>query len=128
MVGVHMLTWLVYIEDFNRKEIAEYNIFNHYYFHQDCIKYARKYKDDKEKFLEEIHRSLMYFFWSKCEAEVVITTLIQGGAHQNSFHDRKVSIYDQVMLHWDVFSEWIWSHRKELARRTKKVSEDGAHA
>lgn len=73
-----MLCWNVYREDFNARDINLYNIFTHYGFYRDCVAARKKYKDDKEKFGEEVRKALMYFFWAKCEHEVVITSLIDG--------------------------------------------------
>lgn len=73
-----MLCWNVYREDFNSHDINLYNIFNHYGFYRDCVAARKKYKDDKEKFGEEVRNALLYFFWAKCEHEVVITSLIDG--------------------------------------------------
>ena len=41
-----MLTWNVYYEDFNRKNIKTFNIFEHYRFWEDCIKNKRKNKGE----------------------------------------------------------------------------------
>lgn len=114
-----MFRWMVFREDFNNRKIVEYNIFDHYNFLGDCKQFARKHKENKEAFLEEVRTSLMYYFWSKSEHEVIIT----GWPPKTSgieFNDRKVDIYAQVMMNWHVFSEYIWSLRQELARRPKK--------
>ena len=119
-----MLRWLVYHEDFNRRRIEEVNLFDFYNFHNDCVKAAKKYRkeEDKEKFLEEVRRSLMYYFWSKCEAEIILTSWPPDSSGR--FHDMKVSIYDQVWQHWDVFSEWLWQNRKELLKKKKEEEEE----
>ncbi len=113
-----MLTWNVYMEDFNARCIKVFNIFNHFAFHEDCRKVARKYKDDREKFVEEIRHSLMYFFWSKCEYEIIISS---WPPDRKGFENKKVDIYEQVMLNWPLFAEYVWQNRKELARRTKST-------
>lgn len=67
-----MLCWNVYYGDFNSGEIKLYNIFNHWAFYNACCKAKRKYKDDKEGFAKEVRSNLMYFFWSKCEWEIIL--------------------------------------------------------
>ncbi len=77
-----MLCWNVYYGDFNSREIVTYNIFNHWAFYRDCVKAKKKYKDDKDGFAEEIRKSLMYFFWSKCEWEIVLTHWPSGELYE----------------------------------------------
>ena len=67
-----MLCWNVYISDYNRGEIKIYNIFNHHSFYETCVKLKKKFKDNKEEFAKEVRSWLMYFFWSKCEWEIVL--------------------------------------------------------
>ena len=111
-----MIEWNVYYENFNARKIEKYNIFRHYAFLENCIKFARKYKDDKEKFLEEVRRSLMYFFWAKCEWEIIMSSWPE----RDDFQEKKIDVYDQVMNNWHVFSEYIWEHKKELSK-TKRA-------
>lgn len=104
------LTWNVYVEYFNDKKIKTYNIFNHYSFLQDCIKFAKKRGMKKENFAEEIRKSLQYFFWGKCEWEIILSAWISS----KSVPDVKIDVYEQVMLNFDIFIDYLWSHRKEL--------------
>ena len=105
-----MLKWNVIYGDFNSREIETYNIFRHYSFTHDCAKAARKYKDNREAFAEEIRVCLMYYFWSKCEWEVIV----QHWPNGERFHDKKIDVYQQVMMNWDIFIDYLWEHRKEL--------------
>ena len=68
-----MLCWNVYVSCFNKGEIDTFNVFNHAGFYDDCVKAKRKFRDDKEGFAEEVRRSLMYYFWSKCEWEIILS-------------------------------------------------------
>ena len=67
-----MLCWNVYYGDFNSRKIEVFNVFNHWSFYDNCVRAAKKYKDDKEGFAGEVRSSLMYFFWGKCEWETVL--------------------------------------------------------
>lgn len=67
-----MLCWNVYYGNCNSKEIEVFNIFEHYSFYKDCVKAKKKFKDDKNRFAEEVRGSLMYYFWSKCEWEIIL--------------------------------------------------------
>lgn len=67
-----MLCWNVYISDFNSGLIKTYNIFNHAAFYDACVTAKRKHKDDAAGFAEEVRLNLSYYFWSKCEWEIVL--------------------------------------------------------
>lgn len=47
----------------------------------------------------------MYHFWSRCEYEVIIREWCGREA------ERKVDIYEQLMLNWDRFIDYCWSQR-----------------
>ena len=104
-----MLEWNVYIENFNKKEIEIFNIFKHSRFLDDLIKYKKKYKE-KEEFLEKVKSSLRYYYWAKCEWEI---TLRDWPPHEN-FDYKKIDVYDQIMLNWEQFSNYLWEHKKEI--------------
>ena len=105
-----MLTWKVYCEEFNKREIRVVNIFDHRTFCECCKQHAKKFKDDKEAFAEAVRKDLMYYFWSKCEWEIILSSW----PPMKDFHDAKIDVYDQVMLNWNVFIDWLWEHKKEL--------------
>ena len=59
----------------------------------------------------------MYWFWSKCEHEIIISSW--------PYTDKaaaKIDIYQQVMMNWDIFLEYTWSFRKEVRRGRKKTT------
>ncbi len=105
-----MLTWKVYCEEFNKGEIREVNIFDHRTFCECCKQHAKKFKDDKEAFAEAVRKDLMYYFWSKCEWEIILS----AWPPRKNFRESKIDVYDQVMLNWNVFIDWLWEHKKEL--------------
>ena len=53
----------------------------------------------------ELRHELMYHFWSRCEYEVLIKEWCGREA------ERKVDIYEQLMLNWDRFIDYCWSQR-----------------
>ena len=67
-----MLEWNVYREDFNSGEIKVWNIFNHWGFYDACMKARKKFKEDREAFANDIKGWLRYFFWAKCEYEIIL--------------------------------------------------------
>ena len=105
------LVWNVYYEDFNRRCISTYNIFKHTGFYEDCQKAAKQ--ATKDGFREAVRRSLMYYFWSKCEWEIILTCW-PPKREDRSFEDEKIDVYDQVMLNFDRFIDYLWSNRGVL--------------
>lgn len=108
------LCWNVYNENFNARKIGTFNIFDHYRFVKDCAKELKKAKDDREAGEKIFKSNLMYFFWSKCEYEVVITPWVNP--NNSKEYDRKIDVYEQVMNNWHVFIEYAWAHRKDVIK------------
>ena len=48
--------------------------------------------------------SLFYYFRSKCEWEVIVGAWVAS----DRVPGRKVDVYEQVMLNWDVFIRYVW--------------------
>ena len=138
------LEWNVFVEDWNRKEIKTFNIFQHGRFYED-VKKALKKIDNKEEFAEELRKSLAWCYWSKCEWETVITSFparitkeeldrlneefksdTEKYGHEpyslwiSPTVGKKVDIYEQVRLNWDIFVDYIWSHKKEKKNESVK--------
>ena len=119
MVNKNHLEWNVYKEDFNRKRIVKSNVFNYVGFLEGCKKAYRKYKqDDQVKDLEKEIRSLaMYYFWAKCEYEIILTG---WPPPKSGFEEMKIDIYDQLTMNWDYFFKYITDHKKEFLKREPK--------
>ena len=65
--------WNVYIEDINSRKIVLFNVFDHRSFSKDVETLLNKHLP-KELFSEELKQRCMYYFWSKCEWEIVISS------------------------------------------------------
>ena len=125
------------MEDFNCREIKVFNIFNHAKFNEDVKKALKKF-DNKEEFSEEVRKSLAWCYWSKCEWETIITsfpariTKEELDRLNEEFKNdtekygrepcsmwisptvgRKVDIYDQIMLNFQHFINYIWSNKSK---------------
>lgn len=107
-----MLEWNVYIEDWNNKTIIAHNVFNHYSFMEDCRKIAKKYKE-RDEFEHQIRSSLMYYYWSKCEWEIILS----GWPATDNFDEKKIDVYDQVAMNWNHFIDYVWENRSELKKK-----------
>ena len=136
------MVWNVYREDFNHRAIVEYNIFDHSGFAQDANKLL-KADIPKDEFAEQLKRSLMYWFWCKSEHEVVISSwpvyinkeeLNRINTEYEEYNNKwshypykinispdvgeKVDIYDQVMMNWHQFIEYVWGNKNNSSNMT----------
>ena len=97
------LVWNVVYHDINADRIKVYNIFKHGGFMENLQKHYKKHKT-KDEFAEALRRSLMYYFWSKCEWEVLISPWC-GSKKDKAI---KVDVYWQVMNNWEIFLDYVW--------------------
>ena len=103
------ITWNVFYHNSNSRSIETFNIFEHGSFREYVKKAARKVQS-KEDFAMQLRREVMYYFWSKCEWEVLISPWVGG----NDDEEIKVDVAWQIMNNWDVFVDYTWSNRKKL--------------
>lgn len=108
-----MLEWNVYIENFNKKEIEAYNVFNHVSYLKDLKTINKKYSKNEEEFKDQLKSSTMYYFWSKCEWEIILSDW-PPSKPEHGFRNKKVCVYDQLKLNWKEFTDYVWRNRKEL--------------
>ena len=109
-----MLEWNVYKEDFNSKCIKIFNVFDHHNFIRDLQKIHKKYKK-KDDFCKELRKILLYYFWSKCEYEIILSDW-PPSKEERGFKKEKVSIYDQIENNWNIFADYVWDNRKEIKK------------
>lgn len=129
------LEWNVYISDFNSKKIKTYNIFNHGSFAEDVKKLC---KEDitKEEFSEKLRKCVQYRYWSKAEWEIILTSwppyidekeLDRLNTEHEEYKTKwghspyaldvrptvgeKIDVYDQVMLNWSAFIDYVWNNK-----------------
>ena len=132
------MKWYVFYEDVNKKDIVKFNIFQHINF-KKTVENLLSQDVSKQDFAEELKHKLRYYFWCKSEYEVVITSwppyiskesLIK--ANKDYLTDcekwgrepyrisitpeaaKKVDIYEQIMLNWEVFVNYIWRFKNEI--------------
>ena len=138
------LVYNVYLEDCNSREIIVYNIFNHSRFYEDLIKIKKTNGETFESFSQAVKSLLLYYFWSRSEYEIVLTSwppyieskeLDRITAEKEDFKknngffyrssvnlsvEEKISIYDQVLLNWDIFIKYLWDNRELIKKRREK--------
>ena len=66
--------------------------------------------EDKNSFADKLKRELQYYFWSKAEWEIIISPWL-GSSNSERI---KIDVYDQVMLNWDVFVDYVWNNKEAL--------------
>lgn len=107
-----MLSWNVFVSNSNSGKIESFNIFYHNFFVEDCRKNYKKNKNDKNEFEKTLKRDLMYYFWSKCEWEIIVSHWPQ--TENPKFKNEKIDVYDQVMLNWNQFVNYLWKNKEKL--------------
>lgn len=166
-----LLEWYVYNQDINNREIKPYNVLNHGGFIKGLnqmfkdikkeqsnylkvnnlsglltTREANKYNKYMESFVDEyLRKECGYYFWSKCETEVVITSWppymdvenIDKLKKEIEQHDstyswkqqkvnvplaigKKIDIYDQLRLNWNAFKRYVLEHEKEIKKQYKE--------
>ena len=109
------LEWNVFLDDFNNNKIEVFNIFRHASFVEDCGKALLECGEDRAAFEERLRRELRYYFWSKCEYEIILS----GWPPRERFKPSKVDVYDQVSLNWKIFTDYVWNNRAKLTPKKK---------
>lgn len=100
------LEWNVYYHDFNGGDIKKFNIFDHWRFNEDVAR-ALKRDLNRNDFARHLRSHLFYFFCSKCEYEVLISPWIDDKEEGVI----KVDIFDQVMMNFDIFVDYVWGSK-----------------
>ena len=113
---VKALEWNVYIENVNANRIEVYNVFKHGGFLKRCKEalsewmYNFGFPDDMGRLAEDIRVTAQYYFWSKCEWEIVLS----GWPPSDRTQNKKIDVYDQLMLNFRRFFDYIWEHRYDI--------------
>lgn len=131
------MQWYVYIYDVNARKIKEYDIFRHNSFAKDVMDLLKQdlYWAD---FVDKLKRTVQYYFWGRCEMEQVICSWpvyidAEELARINKEYEehnakwgnypykinvtpdvgRKIDIYQQVVLNFGVFCDYVLSFKEK---------------
>jgi len=89
----------------SQKEIEEFFLKNMW---SDEFKKCKSLDELIEYSIEmRLKRLCMYYFWSKCEYEVIVSA---WPPREGS--DRKIDIYTQLKENWDIFKELVFRELK----------------
>ena len=103
------LKWNVYYHNINSQRIETYNIFDHRMFNEYVMLHLERTYQTKEEFSEQIESELRYYFWSKAEWEIIVSPWCGG----KDTKEIKIDVYDQVMLNFDSFVDYVWKNKTE---------------
>lgn len=103
------IEWYVYYHDSNTQKIIKWNVFNHGSFKNEVNKILQE-KLNKEDFSEKLKREIMYYFWSKCEYEIILSPWSPWTGRAD---DIKIDVQDQIMMNFDRFVDYCWSFKSE---------------
>lgn len=106
-----MLEWNVFYHNFNKREITKFNIFKHSRFAK-AVEELLNTQTNRVDFADELKRELMYYFWCKSEYEIIISPW--GFSNHSCDEELKVDIYNQVMMNWDQFVDYVWNSKSEV--------------
>lgn len=138
------LAWYVFNEESRgtRGKIVPINIFEYnWVFLKGLLDAKKKYGKDFIKFADRVRSCLQHEYWSRSEYETIITTwppyvdsdeidrlvkerderIKNNGVfyreHVNPEVGYKIDIYDQIMLNWDAFINYLWDNKKLITKK-----------
>ena len=111
-----------------KKFLSEGTFTYHSYLSGDIV--FKDHDDFNEKFKTEVFapefkNNLMYYFWSKCECEIILTNwptsfkvdIEKLDATKHDYRDfvdlevaEKIDMYDQVMNNWQLVLDYVWTN------------------
>ena len=139
MARKYNIAYYVYIENLNKRKIERYNILNDGIIEKILSRVNKT--TDKESFAEAVKQILMYHYWARSEWEIVLTDwpshiskeeLSRLNTEQEAHFKKygaypyrytvnptvaeKIDVYDQVMLNWNIFIDYVWENLKGVLK------------
>lgn len=98
------LEWNVFVHDINKRQMKIFNVFNHGRYRQEIIELLNR-RDDYtlEEFKEKVKSSTMYYYWCKCELEILIAPWV-GDFDKESV---KIDVYKQLEINWNHYIKYL---------------------
>ena len=99
------LEWNVFVHDINKRQMKIFNVFNHGRYRQEIIELLNfRYDYTLEEFKEKVKASTMYYYWCKCEWEILIAPWV-GDIDKESV---KIDVYKQLEMNWNHYIKYLW--------------------
>lgn len=115
------MEWNVYYFNINKQEITTFDIFKHCSSYEYSKK-ALKKCETKDEFAKVLRREMQYYFWCKCEWELIIEItednriLLSPWCGCRNSEDAKVDVTDDTNFDWRGFAE---AHIRRQVNRSK---------
>ena len=99
------LEWNVFVPNINKRKRKVFNIVNHKRYKQEIVELLN-HRDDYtlEEFKEKVKSSTMYYYWCKCEWEILIAPWV-GYFDKESV---KIDVYKQLEMNWNHYIKYLW--------------------
>lgn len=100
--------------DLVERKFKSLNVFRHVGFKRGVLELFEKHKNDKDKFLKELDLEAFYHFNCKVEFEIMVIPLlytVKVGGEDGG--EKKIDVYDQLRMNWDIFTEYTWKALRE---------------
>lgn len=139
MARKYNIAYYVYVENINKRKIERYNVLNDGIIEEILSRVDKM--TDKESFAAVVEQILMYHYWSRSEWEIILTDWpphiskeelarlnVEQEAHFKEYgaypygHSvslttaEKIDVYDQVMLNWNIFIDYVWENLKGVLK------------
>ena len=99
------LEWNVFVHDINKRQMKIFNVFNHGRYRKEIIELLNcRYDYTLEEFKEKVKASTMYYYWCKCEWEILIAPWV-GDFDKDSI---KIDVYKQLEINWNHYIKYLW--------------------
>ena len=104
------LSWIVTYYDFNRNKISHYDVLK---YRENDIKKMRKKCGTKEEFAEKLRREMMYYYWSKCEGDMIVSKtednriILTPWCGCKNPDEVKIDVTDNNNFDWIGFADYI---------------------
>ena len=102
------MKWNVYVYNFNANKIETYDIFKSGLLESE-FRQAMLDTPSKKDFEGRIEYILRYYFWFKCEWEIILSPWV--GRKEPC--DLKIDVFQQIKMNWDVFFNYVYDNIKK---------------
>lgn len=111
--GEMIMEWNVLWDDPNAHKIVVRNVFKlSVRFNEELDRLRNMVFKSFDDFSTELRHSVMYCYWGKCEYEITVCPYPYNEKYDE---ERKIDVYDQLRLNWDLFATYVYDNLWEAA-------------
>lgn len=104
------------MESESNHSFMKFNVFDHPKFYKEVTALLKK-KPSREELSDKLQTLVMYYYWCKCEWEMVICSW--PPSKYNAINE-KVDVYQQLRLNWEPFVDYVFQFVPKSRPRKKK--------